>query len=521
MKGRDLGLGRRATSRPRSTASTFPLGYHAELLGEYAERQAAQRRLLLYRGSRAAIGIFLLLQVVVRQLAAGLALSFLDPADRRWSAASSRRGSPAASISLGSLVGFFTVLGIAARNGIMLINHFQHLERYEGEPFGPDLVLRGARERLSPILMTALATGLALVPLVIAGDLPGHEIEHPMADRHPRRPGHLDAAQPVHRAGAVPAIGAGRRRARRRRDDGGRARVTAVARRLGIAGAVLALIALTGCGEDSPAPQQAASAAGRRRGLRSRVDFHDATSVDNPWFPLVPGTRMTWIRPRASTGRSELTRKVVFTVTDLVKEIEGVPTVVIWELDYTTASSRRRSLSFFAQDDAGNVWHLGEYPEEYKDGEVVKHPAWIAGFEGALPGIHMPASPALGTPSYAQGWGPPWDGTIGATPTPSASTPARRSTATTTCLVTREFSRSEPGAYQLKYYARGVGNVRVGWGGPNEEEHEVLVLTALVTLGADALAEVRADALAQEADAYRLSPAVYGATPPSKPRSSA
>jgi hypothetical protein len=84
-------------------------------------------------------------------------------------------------ISLGSLIGFFTVLGIAARNGIMMINHFQHLERYEGETFGPALVLRGAGERLSPILMTALATGLALVPLAIAGDLPGHEIEHPMA----------------------------------------------------------------------------------------------------------------------------------------------------------------------------------------------------------------------------------------------------------------------------------------------------------------------------------------------------
>ena len=63
----------------------------------------------------------------------------------------------------------------------MMINHFQHLERFEGEAFGPALVVRGARERLSPILMTALATGLALVPLVVAGELPGAEIEHPMA----------------------------------------------------------------------------------------------------------------------------------------------------------------------------------------------------------------------------------------------------------------------------------------------------------------------------------------------------
>jgi Cu/Ag efflux pump CusA len=73
------------------------------------------------------------------------------------------------------------VFGIAARNGIMLINHYQHLERHEGEPFGPKLVVRGTRERLAPILMTALAAGLALVPLVIAGDIPGHEIARPMA----------------------------------------------------------------------------------------------------------------------------------------------------------------------------------------------------------------------------------------------------------------------------------------------------------------------------------------------------
>ena len=84
-------------------------------------------------------------------------------------------------LSLGSLVGFVTVLGIAARNGIMLVSHYRHLESEEGEPFGLGLVIRGSEERLAPILMTALATGLALVPLAVAGNKPGHEIEHPMA----------------------------------------------------------------------------------------------------------------------------------------------------------------------------------------------------------------------------------------------------------------------------------------------------------------------------------------------------
>jgi Cu/Ag efflux pump CusA len=84
-------------------------------------------------------------------------------------------------ISLGSLVGFLTILGIAARNSIMLIDHFQHLERFEGEKFGPGLVLRGALERLSPIVMTTLTTIVAVLPLIVQGSVPGHEVEHPMA----------------------------------------------------------------------------------------------------------------------------------------------------------------------------------------------------------------------------------------------------------------------------------------------------------------------------------------------------
>ena len=79
------------------------------------------------------------------------------------------------------MVGLLTILGIATRNGIMMISHFQHLEEQEGETFGPGLVLRGARERIAPIMMTALTTGLALVPLIIAGNIPGQEIEYPMA----------------------------------------------------------------------------------------------------------------------------------------------------------------------------------------------------------------------------------------------------------------------------------------------------------------------------------------------------
>jgi CzcA family heavy metal efflux pump len=176
---RDRDLGAVTADVKAALASTqFPEGYHPELLGEYQERQKAQDRLLLF-AIVAAAGVFLLLQASFGNTRLAI-LSFLTlPFALVGGVLAAWIGSGV--ISLGALVGFFTVLGIAARNGIMMINHFQHLERHEGEVFGPDLVVRGARERLAPILMTALATGLALVPLAIAGDLPGHEIEHPMA----------------------------------------------------------------------------------------------------------------------------------------------------------------------------------------------------------------------------------------------------------------------------------------------------------------------------------------------------
>ena len=156
----------------------FPLGYRAVLQGEYAELKATQERMFWYT-TLAAASIFLLLHLSLGDWRLAT-MSFLTlPFALVGGILASFAGGGV--ISLGSLVGFLTVLGIAARNGIMMISHFQHIERFEGEPFGLGLVLRGARERLSPILMTTGATAFAIVPLVIYGNLPGHEIEFPMA----------------------------------------------------------------------------------------------------------------------------------------------------------------------------------------------------------------------------------------------------------------------------------------------------------------------------------------------------
>ena len=162
----------------RLDAATFPLGYHYEVLGESNELKAAQEKLLVF-GLAALVTILLLLQAALGSFRLALLTFVLLPMALVGGVVAVLLSG--AVLSLGSLVGFLAVFGIAARNGILMVSHFEQLQREEGMEFGRELVIRGATERLAPILMTALATGLALVPLVIAGSIPGHEIEHPMA----------------------------------------------------------------------------------------------------------------------------------------------------------------------------------------------------------------------------------------------------------------------------------------------------------------------------------------------------
>ena len=155
------------------------MGYHPEIAGDYTERENATRRIYL-AGLAAVIVIFFLLRVSLGNWRLA-AVSFLSLPMAMVGGVLAAYYISQGVISLGSIVGFLTILGVAARNGIMLISHYQHLEDEEGEAFGLHLVMRGARERIAPIMMTALTAGLALVPLVWSGDIPGHEIEHPMA----------------------------------------------------------------------------------------------------------------------------------------------------------------------------------------------------------------------------------------------------------------------------------------------------------------------------------------------------
>jgi CzcA family heavy metal efflux pump len=156
----------------------FERGYHPEFLGEYAALRQS-RADLVGLGGLCLLGVLVLLYVEFKSVR----LMLIIAASLPFALVGGVAGVfvTGGVLSLGSLVGFVTVLGVAARNGIMLISHYRHLEEQEGMAFGLPLVIRGAQERLAPILMTACCAALALLPIVIAANEPGHEIEAPMA----------------------------------------------------------------------------------------------------------------------------------------------------------------------------------------------------------------------------------------------------------------------------------------------------------------------------------------------------
>ncbi len=177
VQGRDLGsVARDIETKVR--AMNFERGYHPEFLGEYAARQQSRNRLFALAGL-ALLGILMLLFADFKSLRLTMLVFLTFPFALVGGVAGAFLSGGV--LSLGSLIGFITVLGIAARNGIMLVSHYRYLETEEQQTFGAELVLRGSEERLAPILMTATVTGLALAPIALGGMKPGQEIEFPMA----------------------------------------------------------------------------------------------------------------------------------------------------------------------------------------------------------------------------------------------------------------------------------------------------------------------------------------------------
>lgn len=297
---------------------------------------------------------------------------------------------------------------------------------------------------------------------------------------------------------------------KRTRSIPGRSRRTAVAmprRHLLWAGAMLAVSPWAHGKDKAPAPKL-------EPWDNSRFDAQ-STVIDNPWLPMKPGTRFVYEGTTVEDDGKVVPHRIEINITDLSKLIDGVRVLVSYDLDISDGGLAEAELALFAQDRDGNVWHLGQYPEEYEDGKLTKAPAWIHGIEGARAGIMMKAKPRPDTPSYSQGWGPAVKWTdrgqtyqTGQTVTVPAGTYKE-------VLVIKETAASEVGAYQLKYYARGVGNVKVGWLGADKTK-ESLALVRVEQLGASAMDDVRAQALKLEQSAYANSKNVYGKTSPAE-----
>jgi hypothetical protein len=246
-------------------------------------------------------------------------------------------------------------------------------------------------------------------------------------------------------------------------------------------------------------------------------NFPSSPKVNNPLFPLVPGTKAI-LEGRANRGGGALPHKVTFTVTDLTKVVDGVKTIVVWDVDTNEGELAESELAFFAQDKAGNVWNVGEYPEEWSSGNFAGAPStWIAGQFGAQAGVHMLAAPTVpppGSPWYIQGYAPSIEFFDCATVVDTNASSCVPFKCYENGLLTYETSPLDPlSGIQTKFHARNVGIVQIG--ALNDPEGETLVLTNRYTLSPSGRDRARAEALKLDKRAYEVSEA-YRSTPPAQ-----
>ncbi len=228
-------------------------------------------------------------------------------------------------------------------------------------------------------------------------------------------------------------------------------------------------------------------------------DFDKSENIDNAWWPLKPGMQWTYDGYVVEDGKKE-SHKIIFTVTDLVKVIDGVRSRVIYDSDITNGKMKEQELAYFAQDKSGNVWHLGQYREVMEGKIFVGGQIWVINNPpGAKAGIMMPANPKLGDLSYSEGYAPhPFYWTDRGRVYQVGQKVKVPAGSYSDVLVIEEFDEENLGAFQLKYYAKGVGNIKVGSRGNTGGTDEKLELTKVRMLDEKELAVVREKAMELE-----------------------
>jgi len=240
--------------------------------------------------------------------------------------------------------------------------------------------------------------------------------------------------------------------------------------------------------------------------------FPDSPSITNPFLPMAPGMQYVYDGVVVVDGHKHA-HQIVSTITDLTKIVDGVRTMVVFEQDFQDGVLEESELFFAAQDIDGTVWHVGEYPEVYTNGQLSGAPdTWLSGVQGASAGIDMPAVPHRGD-IIVQGYSPMiqfWDCARFVRLHAYKCIPrgCYRSVA-----VTNEFAPYDPaGGHQLKYNAPGVGTIAAR---PLGEPHpETVHLTSAGFLCPSAMDVIRQETLAQDRRAYDVASGIYAGSPP-------
>jgi hypothetical protein len=247
----------------------------------------------------------------------------------------------------------------------------------------------------------------------------------------------------------------------------------------------------------------------------SSGQFHDSLQIDNRYLPMVPGTRLTYDGTTVDDKGRTVPHTVVFTITDMLKVVDGVPSRVVHDVDSSRGQVTEAELSFWAQDDRGTVWNTGEYPEEYDKGAFTGAPSvWIGGLAGAMPGIHMlphPTDRSQWEKEYSQGVAPKIDFLDCAEierAGGSVTVPAGRFT--DTVLTYERSPLASLTDIQTKEYAPGVGIVRIG---AIPVSGEQLTLSSLTHLGPSELDRLDAQVVTLDRHGHQVSQ-VYKNTPP-------
>jgi len=243
------------------------------------------------------------------------------------------------------------------------------------------------------------------------------------------------------------------------------------------------------------------------------ASFPAVPRINNRYLPWTPG--MHFVVDGFVTGDDGLRHphRIETTVTDLTKVINGVRTLVAFDVDIQDGVVAESELFFQGQATDGMVWNIGEYPEEYDGGVLAGAPStWMTGIAGAKGGIGMLARPVLGTPAYSQGVA----SSVGFDDCAVVFATGQHTCVPVRCydnvLVTDEWAPRDPaGGHQRKFYAPGVGVIRIAAVGGVSPE--VAQLTRVTRLCGSSLGRIRQVAIAQDVRGYQVSPNVYGKTP--------